>query len=138
LIRLDVRRVVVRLDLERDGIALADVDHAGVLTDTGERLAEGSLLGKVTELLEVHLGGLVGAVLAPHHGVHRQLCAGRPATEDLADAVVLVGLESELRPRLGLVGGGCCYIDGVQAGGFGHTPILSVSHDASAVGQSAP
>jgi hypothetical protein len=29
---LDRRRVVVRLDLERDCIAAAEVDHAGVLT----------------------------------------------------------------------------------------------------------
>ena len=29
--RLDRGRVVVRLDLERDGEAVADVDHAGVL-----------------------------------------------------------------------------------------------------------
>jgi hypothetical protein len=31
--------VVVRLDLERDGVPLADVDDAGVLADAGEHLA---------------------------------------------------------------------------------------------------
>ena len=45
---------------------------ASILPDPG-------LLGDLGELLEVHLGGLVGAVLAPHHRVHRQLRAGRPA-----------------------------------------------------------
>ena len=33
LVGLDVRRVVVALDLEGDRVALADVDHAGVLAD---------------------------------------------------------------------------------------------------------
>ena len=77
LVGLDVGRVVVRLDLEGDRIALADVDDAGVLADAGEGLAERRLLRDLGELLEVHLGGLVGAVLAPHDGVHRQLRAGR-------------------------------------------------------------
>ena len=36
LVGLDEARVVVRLDLERDGEALADVDDAGVLADAGE------------------------------------------------------------------------------------------------------
>ena len=58
----------------------------------------------LAELPEVHLGGLVGAVLAPHHGVHRQLGAGRATAEDLADLGVLVGLEPELRPGLLAVG----------------------------------
>ena len=75
LVGLDVRRVVVALDLEGHGVALADVEDAGVLADPGEHLADGGLLGELAELLEVHLGGLVGAVLAPHHAVHRQLAA---------------------------------------------------------------
>jgi hypothetical protein len=104
LVGLDVRRVVVRLDLEGDGVALADVDDAGVLADAGEHLAARGLLRELAELLEVHLGGLVGAVLAPHDGVHRQLGAGGAAAEDLADPGVLVGLEAELGPRLLAVG----------------------------------
>ena len=108
LVGLDVRRVVVALHLERDCVALADVDDARVLADSGEHLAdaagrsrrEGPVLGDLGELLEVHLGGLVGAVLAPHHRVHRQLGAGRPAPEDLADAGVLVTLQPEGRPGL--------------------------------------
>ena len=99
LVGLDVRRVVVALHLERDRVALADVDDAGVLADAGEHLAGARLLRDLGELLEVHLGGLVGAVLAPHHRVHRQLGAGRPAPEDLADAGVLVGLQPQRRPR---------------------------------------
>ena len=75
LVGLDVRRVVVRLDLEGHGVALTDVEDTGVLTDAGEHLADRRLLHDLGELLEVHLGGLVGAVLAPHHRVHRQLRA---------------------------------------------------------------
>ena len=67
LVGLDVRRVVVGLDLEGHRVALADVDHAGVLADPGQHLADRGLLRDVAELLEVDLGALVGAVLAPHH-----------------------------------------------------------------------
>ncbi len=119
LVGLDVRRVVVRLDLERHGVALADVDHAGVLTDAGEHLADRRLLGQLGELLQVHLRALVGAVLAPHDRVHRQLGARRPAAEDLADPGVLVGLEPEVGPGLlavGVLGGDG---DGVECGDAG-------------------
>jgi hypothetical protein len=104
LVGLDVRRVVVRLDLERDGVPLADVDDTGVLPDAGQHLADRRLLGDLAELLEVHLGGLVGAVLAPHHRIHRELAAGRAAPEDLADPGVLVGLQPELGPGLVAIG----------------------------------
>ncbi len=116
LVGLDVRRVVVALDLERDGVALADVDDAGVLADAREHLADRRLLGDLTELLEVDLGGLVGAVLAPHHRVHGELAARRAAAQDLADLLVLVGLQPELRPGLvamGVLGGDG---DGVEHG----------------------
>ena len=124
LVRLDVRRVVVALDLEGDGVALADVDDAGVLADAGEHLAPTAggagpgdqFLRDVGELLEVHLAGLVGAVLAPHHRVHRQLRAGRPAPEDLADPRVLVVLEPELGPRLLALGVRGRPGDGVEEG----------------------
>ena len=120
LVGLDVRRVVVRLDLERDGVPLADVDHAGVLADAGQHLADAvtqrRLLRDLRELAQVHLRGLVGAVLAPHHRVHRQLAAGRPAAEDLLDPRVLVGLEAEVGPGLLVVGVLLGYADGVQHG----------------------
>ena len=83
LVGLDVARVVVRLDLEGDRVAVADVDDAGVLADADEqRLA----VREVAELPQVHLGALVGAVLAPHDAVHGQLGGGGPAAEDVADA----------------------------------------------------
>ena len=128
LVGLDVAGVVVRLDLERDGVALADVDDAGVLADARERLAERRLLRQVAELLQVHLARLVGAVLAPHHRVHRQLGGRGTAAEDLADAVVLVGLQPQLGPRLLAVGGLGGVLDGVQTGlrgSFRHAASLS-------------
>ena len=117
LVGLDVRRVVVALDLEGDRVALADVDDAGVLADAGQHLADSRVsCGDLGELLEVHLGGLVGAVLAPHHRVHRQLRAGRPAAEDLADPGVLVALQAELGPGLLVLGIGGREGDGVEVG----------------------
>ena len=73
LVRLDVAGVVVALDLERDGPALADVDDAGVLADADQQVLAHRVGGRLAELAQVHLAGLVGAVLAPHHRVHRQL-----------------------------------------------------------------
>src|SRR5680860_753469 len=59
LIGLDVAGMVVRLDLERDGVSLADVNDAGILADASECLAERGLLRKIAVLLQVNLGGLV-------------------------------------------------------------------------------
>ena len=119
LVGLHVGRVVVRLDLEGDGVALTDVDHAGVLADAGQQLADRGLLGQLTERAQVHLGRLVRAVLRPHHRVHGQLGPGRTAVQDLADAEVLVLLQPELGPGLRLIGSGSCVLDGV-----GHAPTL--------------
>jgi hypothetical protein len=90
----------VRLDLEGDRPAVADVDHAGVLADPDEQLLAHLVGGVLAPQREVHLARLVGAVLRPHHGVHRQLGARRTAADDLADVGVLVLLESELCPGL--------------------------------------
>src|SRR5699024_6162742 len=76
LVGLDVRRRVVALDLEGHGPAVADVDHAGVLADAGEHLGVHLLGGGLTEVTQVNLGGLIRAVLRPHHGVHGQLRLG--------------------------------------------------------------
>ncbi len=114
LVRLDVRRVVVRLDLERDGPAVADVDHAGVLADAREHRGAHGLGGGLAEVAQVHLGGLVGAVLAPHHRVHGQLGVGGTAAEDLADPLVLVVLQPKLAKGLRLIGGGGGGLDGVN------------------------
>ena len=99
LVRLDVRRVVVALDLERDRPAVADVDHAGVLADADEQVLAHLLGGLLAELPQVHLARLVRAVLAPHHAVHRELGRRRAAAEDLVDPAVLVVLAARARGR---------------------------------------
>ncbi len=98
--RLDVGRVVVALDLEGDRPALADIDHAGVLADADHEVLLHGGADLLPELAQVHLRRLVGAVLAPHHRVHRELGVRGPAAEDVADALVLVGLHAECRVGL--------------------------------------
>ncbi len=114
LIWLDVRRVVVRLDLEGHGEAVADVDDAGVLAHSDEQDVCGLGRNLLAELAQVHLARLVRAVLAPHDRVHRQLAAGRAASEVLADLLVLVGLEAEVGVRLLDLGIGLGILDGVD------------------------
>ena len=114
LIRLDIGRVVVGFHLEGDRPAVADVDDAGVLADAGQHRGPHRLGGGFAEVAQVHLGRLVGAVLAPHHRIHRQLGVGGAAAEDLADPLVLVVLEAEFAERLRLVGGGGGVVDGVD------------------------
>src|SRR5690606_31356712 len=88
LVRLHVGGVVVRLDLEGDRVAVADVHHARVLADPDEQhVGVGRFL---PELAEVNFGTLVGAVLAPHDRVDGQLGGGGTAAEDLPDPRVLL------------------------------------------------
>ena len=122
--RLDVARVVVRLDLERDRPALADVEHAGVLAHADHEVLAHLVGDLLAELAQVLLRRLVRAVLAPHDRVHGQLTARGAPPEDLADLLVLVGLQPERGVRLLLVGGGGSVLDGVEGGrggnGIGH------------------
>jgi hypothetical protein len=90
----------VALDLERDGIAVADVDDAGVLANACQHLAGRGLLRDFRELFEVNLGRFVGTVLAPHHRIHRQLGARRATAKDLADLGVLILFEAQFSPGL--------------------------------------
>ena len=71
LIGLYVRRVIVALDLEGHGPTITDVDYTCIFANADEKLwpAFGGLL--LSELTQVNLGGLVGAVLTPHDAVHR-------------------------------------------------------------------
>ena len=87
LVGLDCRRVVVGLDADGGGDAIADVDHSGVLTRADEhprRIRR--------ESPEVDPAALVGAVLRPHHGVHGQLQrVGRPAEDPVDGGSLVVG-----------------------------------------------
>ena len=117
LVRLDVGRVVVRLDLEGHRPAVADVDDARVLADADEQVLLHGVGGLVAELAQVVLARLVRAVLRPHDRVHGELGGRGAAPEDVADALVLVRLEAQLGERLLLVGGRGGDVDGVGLGG---------------------
>src|SRR5699024_6398307 len=69
LVGLHEGGVVVGFHAEGHGVAVSDVDHAGVLTDAGEDLLGHLRGGGLAEVAQVDLGGLVGTVLGPHDGV---------------------------------------------------------------------
>ena len=88
--RLDRRRMVVRLDLERDRDAVAEVDHAGVLA----RPLEHALAARRQPAQE-RRGVLVAAVLRPEEREDRQLEVVRRPAEQLPDTVELPVGETE-------------------------------------------
>jgi hypothetical protein len=106
--------MIVRLDLERHGVPVPDVDDAGVLADVDHQVRTHLVRDLLAELPQVHLRRLVGAVLAPHDRVHRQLRRRRSTAQDLADVRVLVGLQAEGGPGLVAVGAGAGRLDGVD------------------------
>src|SRR5262249_12227910 len=89
LVRLDERRVIVRLDLEDGGTPFADVDRARVLARTLQHLR--TLRG---QRLQVHARALVAAVLRPHHRKNAELGQVRLTAEERQYALVFVGLEA--------------------------------------------
>jgi hypothetical protein len=82
--------MVVRLDLERDRLAAAEVDHARVLARALE-----DALALARQLLQQQGRVLVAAVLGPEQREDRQLEVVRVATEQLADTVELPVRETE-------------------------------------------
>ena len=98
LVGLDGRRVVVALDADGHGDAVAGVDDPGVLARADQ---DPRALGR--QAPQVQPGRLVRAVLAPHHGVEGQLeVVGGPA-QDLADGLELVVGQAQ-RPVQRLLG----------------------------------
>ena len=88
--RLDRRGMVVRLDLERDRLALAEVDHPRVLARPLQHA-----LARARQALEQARRVLVAAVLRPEQREDRQLEVIRVAPEQLADSRVLEIGEAE-------------------------------------------
>ena len=88
--RLDGRRVVVRLDLEGDGDAVAEVDHARVLA----RPLQHPLAAR-REPPKQRRRVLVAAVLGPEQREHRELEVVRVPAEQVADTVELAVGEPE-------------------------------------------
>src|SRR2546426_8937692 len=91
--RLDERWVVVALDLEDDGPAVADVDRPRVLAGPLEHARP---LGG--EPGEVHARVLVGTVLRPEGREESQLGVGWLAAEAARDPVVFFGGEAPVPP----------------------------------------
>ena len=89
LIRLDEARVVVALHLEHAGKPVADVDDAGILARS---LDYPGRLGR--QGAQMHLRGLVRAMLVPHRREDAELGDGRLAADQLEDALVFVRLEA--------------------------------------------
>ena len=115
LVGLDGGRMVVALDPDGHRDAVAGVDHARVLPGADQ---DPVALGG--QAAQVQAGGLVGAVLAPHHRVEGELeMVGRPP-EDLGHRVELVVGEAE-RPVQGLLVGGGRRIRLLGRGG--HDPL---------------
>ena len=90
--RLDVAGVVVALDLEGAGPAVAHVDDAGVFA---RPLHHAVALGG--QALEMHAARFIGAMLAPHHAVDAEFGERRHAAERRQNAVVLVRSDAVLR-----------------------------------------
>ena len=94
--RLHRGRVVVRLDLERDRLAVADIDHARVLTRPQQNAfpTGGKPFQQKGRML-------VAAVFRPEKREHRELEVVRVAVEQPADAVeLLVGQPQRTVERL--------------------------------------
>jgi len=88
--RLDGGRVVVGLDLERDRLALAEVEHARVLARALE-----DALARRGQPLEERRRMLVAAVLRPEEREDRELEVVRLAFQKIPDSLELVVSEPE-------------------------------------------
>src|SRR6185295_4862589 len=84
--------MVMRLDLECDSEAVADVDDAGVLAGA---LQDGRAFRRQPPQMNTRT--LVAAVLAPHNTEDAELCEVRFAPEDVDDLAVFGFGQSMLR-----------------------------------------
>src|SRR5580658_1460361 len=90
--RLDERWVIVRLDLESAGPAVADVDDPGVLA----RPLQHALAAR-GQPLQVHARRFVGTMLAPHHAEYPKFGQrGLAVSQKLLDLFVLIGSKAVL------------------------------------------
>ena len=95
--RLDERRMIVGLDLESAGPAIADVDDARILTRPLHHEPAAR-----RQPLQVHPRRFVGAVLAPHHAEDAKFGErGLASAQQLLDFFVFVGREAVLPDDLG-------------------------------------
>ena len=92
LVWLYCGRMIVRLDLERDGESIADGDDASVLAGSLKDVRRGC-----RQRLQKRARVLVRAVLAPQRADDPQLGEGRRAAKHRHQPVVLLGVEAVLR-----------------------------------------
>src|SRR5919201_5560815 len=83
--------MVVRLDLEGAGPAIANINDASVFA---RPLQHSPAVSR--KPAQVHARGLVGAVLAPHHAEDAQLSEARFAPKQALDFLVFLGREAVL------------------------------------------
>ncbi len=106
LMRFDIAGMVVALDLERAGPAVAYIDDAGVFTRS---LNHALALGRQT--LQMHAARFVGAMFAPHHAVNAQLGEGRDASQCRQNPLVFLRgnavLCQQLRGHRDRIGNDC-------------------------------
>ena len=96
LIGLDVARVVVALHLEDRRLAVADVDHAGILARAADHPGR---LGR--QLLQVDARAFVGAMLGPHDREDAELDQVGLAAQRVEDALIFLGREAVLGDDFG-------------------------------------
>ena len=101
--RLNERRVVVRLDLEGAGPAVANVDDAGVLA----RPLHHQLAAR-GQPLQMHARRFIRTMLAPHHAENAQLSKPRLAPQRGLDPFILFRRNAVLGDDLRRNGGSLC------------------------------
>src|SRR5215212_2689783 len=89
LIRLDVARMIVTLHLEHDRLAVANVDHAGILAGT---LDHPGRPGRQPPQMKPRR--LVRAVLVPHRREYPEFGEARHPGDELENALILVRLQA--------------------------------------------
>src|SRR5579859_2672099 len=109
--RLDRARMVVRLDLEGDGQAIADVNDAGVFLTRADK----DFLRPGREGFKQRARVFIAAMLAPHHREDAQLGVARFAAQQIKDFLILVRREVVLSNQFG------------GDRGFGHGQILQAA-----------
>jgi hypothetical protein len=86
----------VALHLEDRRLAVADIDHAGILARAADYLGPGG-----GQLLQVDARGFVAAMLGPHHAEDAELGQIRLTAHRVQDALIFLGGQAVLGDDLG-------------------------------------
>src|SRR5512133_4301234 len=104
---LNERWMVVRLDLERAGPHVANVDDPGILSGTLHHE-----LAARRQAFEMYARRFIGAVLAPHHAEYPKFGHGRRPAKPLQDSLVFVRRDAVIFKDLG--GNGRLVLGGIH------------------------